>query len=132
MAPGNIFKSIGAVVAGIMVIFFLSHVTDYILEHTGLMKLPFADNPLWVMLFVVIYRNAYIVAGSYITATLAPQKPMRHSIILACIGFVLGVLGAIAMWDVPPRWYPVVLIVLGWPSVWLGGWLKQRYATTEG
>lgn len=130
MSTGNAFKSTGAVVAGIIVIFLLSHTTDYILEHTGLMKLPFSDNPVWVMIIVTIYRNIYIVAGSYITATLAPQKPMRHSIILACIGFVLGTLGAIAMWDIPPRWYPVVLIVLGWPSAWLGGWLKKHNVIT--
>ena len=119
-------KSIGAVVAGIIAIFALSIITDVTLEKSGMMKLPFADNPLWLMIFVTFYRNVYVFAGSYLTATLAPDKPMKHSIILASIGFVLGVVGAIMMWHVPPHWYPIALIILGWPSAWLGGKLKTR------
>ncbi len=119
-------KSIGAIVAGIIVIFALSTITDVTLEKGGIMKLPFADNPLWFMILVTIYRNIYVVAGSYFTAALAPDKPMKHSIILASIGFVLGVIGAIVMWHEPPHWYPIALIILGWPSAWLGGKLKTR------
>lgn len=120
----NTLKSIGAIVAGIIVIFALSTITDAILENSGFMKLPFASNPLWLMIFVTLYRNVYVLAGSYLTATLAPDKPMKHSVILASIGFVLGVVGAIVMWHEPPHWYPIALIVLGWPSAWLGGKLK--------
>ncbi|GHN01708.1 hypothetical protein WSM22_31970 [Cytophagales bacterium WSM2-2] len=122
-------KSIGAVLAGLVAIFFLSHVTDVILEKTSLMKLPFADNPLWVMIGVTIYRCVYVVIGSYITAALAPGKPMKHSIILGAIGFVLGILGAVMMWHEPPHWYPVSLVILGVPSAWLGGkWRESKSA----
>ena len=74
------FKSIGAVLAGIIAVFVLSTITDVILEQTGLLKLPFGTNPLWFIIAVVVYRTIYVVAGSYITATLAPDKPMKHSI----------------------------------------------------
>src|SRR5882672_4907586 len=100
-------KSIGAIVAGIIAIFALSTLADVVLEKTELMKQPFADNSLWLMIFVTLYRNIFVLAGSYLTATLAPDKPMMHSIILASIGFVLGVVGAIVMWHVPPHWYPI-------------------------
>lgn len=126
MASGNILKSIGAVAGGIVVIFFLSHVTDLILEKTGLMKIPFEGNPVWLMLFVTVYRNVYVVAGGYVAAALAPAKPMHHAIILACLGTVLGILGAIVMWDHGPHWYPVALIILGWPAAWFGGWLRAK------
>ena len=120
------FKSILSVFVGILVIFALSTVTDVILEQTGLMKLPFAANPLWLMLLVLLYRNVYVSIGAYITAAMAPANPMKHVWILAAIGSVLGILGAAAMWHEPPHWYPVSLIILGIPFAWLGGKLKTR------
>ena len=121
-------KSIGAILAGMIAIFALSTLTDVVLEKSGLMKLPFADNPLWLMILVTLYRNIYVLAGSYVTASLAPGEPMKHSIILASIGFILGIAGAVVMWHVPPHWYPIALIILGWPSCWLGAKLKTEKA----
>jgi hypothetical protein len=119
-------KSIGAVFAGLVLIFALSTITDVLLEKTGMMKLPFADNPLWLMLVVVLYRNVYVTAGGFLAAKLAPSNPMKHVLILACIGTVLGISGAVMMWHEPPHWYPIALIILGWPSTWLGGKLHTR------
>jgi hypothetical protein len=119
-------KSIGAVLAGLILIFALSHLTDVVLEKTGIMLQPFDKNPLWFMLFVTAYRLIYVSAGTYLAAVLAPDRPMLHAMILGTIGFVMGLLGAIAMWDHPPHWYPVALVILGWPFAWLGGKLKTR------
>jgi hypothetical protein len=46
---------------------------------------------------------------------------MMHAIILGIIGVVLTIVGLIAMRDIPPRWYPISLIVLTMPAAWLGG-----------
>jgi hypothetical protein len=119
-------KSIGAVLAGLILIFALSHLTDVVMEKTGVMLNPFHKNPLWVMLFVTAYRLIFVAAGTYLAAVLAPGKPMLHAMILGTIGCVLGILGAIAMWDHPPHWYPVSLVILGWPFAWLGGKLKTK------
>lgn len=124
------WKSIGAVFAGLAAIFVLSGATDAILEGTGIMQQPFADNGTGFILLVVLYRQLYVALGAYITAALAPDKPMKHAMILAVIGFVLGVTGAIVMWHIPPHWYPVSLVVLGWPSAWLGAWLRLRKRLT--
>jgi hypothetical protein len=123
----TMLKSIGAVLGGLIAIFALSHVTDLILEKSGFMKLPFSTNPLWLMMGVTMYRTIYVVIGSYLAARLAPGKPMRHAVILGSVGFVLGIIGAVAMWHEPPHWYPVSLIVLGVPAAWLGGWLRQNH-----
>jgi hypothetical protein len=117
-------KNIGAILLALIIVFVLSGVTDYVLETTGLMKLPFADNSLWLMLIVVLYRTIYVVIGGYVVAWFAPQRPMRLVTIYAAIGFVLGTSGAIMMWHEPPHWYPIVLIVLGVPAAWFGGKLK--------
>lgn len=120
----NILKSTGAVLAGLVLIFALSSLTDVLLEKTGAMKLPFAANPLWLMIVVTLYRCVYVVAGCYLTARLAPNKPMKHALILGVIGFVLGIMGAVVMWHEPPHWYPIALVVLGLPCAWLGGRLR--------
>jgi hypothetical protein len=122
----NIFKSIGAVLAGLVAIFVLSHVTDFALEKPGIMKLPFSDNPTWFILGVTFYRLVYSVIGCYIAALLAPSNPMRHALILGVIGVILSSLGAIAMWEQGPGWYAISLIIFALPCAWLGGKLKTR------
>lgn len=115
-------KSIGAVVAGFALLVILSMITDVILEKTGVMKTePFVENPVWLIALIILYRTVFNTLGCYLTARLAPGKPMKHAVILGIIGVVLTIVGLIAMWDIPPRWYPVSLIVLTLPAAWLGG-----------
>lgn len=120
----KILKHIGAVLLGLVVIFALSHITDLVLEKTGLMVIPFDQNPLWLMLAVTAYRLIYVGAGAYLTARLSPDAPMRDAMTLAGIGCILGILGAAAMWDQGAHWYPVSLIVLGWPAAWAGAKIR--------
>jgi hypothetical protein len=116
------FKSIGAILAGLITVVILSTLTDMVLEKIGFLQTdPFEYNAWWLIVIVIIYRNVYSTAGSYIAARLAPNKSMRHAMILGFIGFVLSIVGTIVMWDVPPHWYPITLVVLALPSAWLGG-----------
>ena len=118
----NTFKSIAAILAGLILVVLLSSLTDMVLEKTDLMQTdPFDNNPWWLIVIVIIYRNLYSTAGSYLAARLAPNKPMRHAMILGFIGFVLSIVGTVVMWDTPPHWYPITLVVLALPSAWLGG-----------
>lgn len=115
-------KSIGAVIAGFALLVILSMTTDIILEKAGIMKTePFVENPVWLIAIIILYRTIFNTIGCYLTARLAPNKPMKHAIILGIIGVVLTIVGLIAMWDIPPRWYPISLIVLTLPAAWLGG-----------
>lgn len=117
----NTFKSIVAILAGLAVVVILSIATDLVLHMTNIMKDPFDDNPAWFIIIVIIYRNIYSALGSYLAARLAPDKPMRHAMILGGIGTALTIVGAASMWHLPPHWYPISLIILALPSAWLGG-----------
>lgn len=120
-------KSIWAVIAGFALLVILSMITDSILEKIGVMKTqPFVENPVWLIAIIVLYRTVFNTLGCYLTARLAPHKPMKHAIILGMIGVVLTIAGLIAMWDIPPRWYPVSLIVLTLPAAWLGGKMATK------
>ena len=121
-------KSIGAILTGFIVVFFLSIVTDIILSKTGIMKTePFDDNPDWLIIIIIIYRCIYNITGSFVTAKLAPDKPMRHAMIGGIIGFVLTIVGLIVMWDKPPHWYPIMLIILALPCAWAGGKIQNHF-----
>jgi hypothetical protein len=81
----------------------------------------FKQNSSLIVAFVVIYRFAFNVAGCYLTAKLAPNKPMKHVIIIGVIGTILGILGSVAMWDQAVPWYNIAIILISLPSAWLGG-----------
>jgi hypothetical protein len=68
----------------------------------------------------------YSVAGSYLAAGLAPDRPMRHAMILGIVGFAVSFVGTIVMWGTPPDWYPMSLVVVAIPCAWIGGKLKVR------
>lgn len=116
----NLFKSIWSVLAGFIFVVITSGLTDFALISLGAMKQPFDLNSTAFILLVVLYRSAYGVGGSYITARLAPQNPMKHSMIGGGIGLALTIVGAAVMWHLPPHWYPISLMITTLPCAWLG------------
>jgi hypothetical protein len=83
----------------------------------------------WPLLLATVYRTLYGVAGSYITAWLAPDRPMHHALVLGFMGLVVSTIGAAATWtaepSLGPRWYPLALIALALPTAWAGGKLRE-------
>jgi peptidoglycan/LPS O-acetylase OafA/YrhL len=77
------------------------------------------------------YRALFTVAGGFVTARLAPDRPMWHTWILAGIGFAAGLAGVVAYYviggaQLGPAWYPVSIAVESIPCVWFGGLLATR------
>lgn len=132
----NTFKSIGAVLAGLITIIVLSNGTDTILEATGVFPPVDAQreqgfDTLWMVLLAIVYRSIYMVVGGYVAAALAPIRPMRHAVILGIVGIALGVLGTIVTWGITPAWFSILLVILGLPSVWLGGKLRTNQQSSR-
>jgi uncharacterized protein YdhG (YjbR/CyaY superfamily) len=75
------------------------------------------------------YRTIYGVLGAYVTARLAPSRPMKHALSLGAIGLAVSVLGTVVTWNngpaFGPHWYPIALDVLAMPQSWLGGKLCE-------
>lgn len=133
--PRRILRSIGAVLAGFFACFILSIGTDFVL-HAARVFPPWGQ-PMSNALFVLatVYRAIFTVAAGYITARLAPNHPMGHAWTLGLIGLFAAIAGMVATWDkgpeFGPKWYPLALVVLAIPSVWLGGKLAQHSAATK-
>jgi len=124
----NTLTSIGAVVAGFVAVFVLSLGTDVVMHIAGVF--PQLGQPMSDALFVLatLYRTVYCIAGSYIAARLAPNRPMEHALVLGVLGLIVSITGAVVTWNkgpaFGPHWYPVALIVTAIPCAWLGGRLR--------
>ena len=122
--------SIKALLAGFVVVVALSLGTDAVMHATGVlppMGEPAGDIP---MLIALIYRTVFGVLGSYVTARMAPQSPMKHALVVGAVGFVLATVGAVATWNAGPgfgpHWYALALIATALPGAWVGGKLAAR------
>ncbi len=122
----SILRSVGAIVAGFAAVVVLSIATDAVLHAVGVF--PPVGQPMTAGLYALAlaYRTLFTVAGGYITARLAPRRPLAHAVVLGVIGIVAGTAGAVAMWELGDQWYPIALVLLALPSTWLGGWLFSR------
>jgi Na+/melibiose symporter-like transporter len=120
-------KSIWAVVAGVLLIIVVTTVVDIALHALGVF--PPMGKPLDDRLSVLAtsYRIVISIGGAWLTARLAPAKPMKHALILGLVGTVLGLVGIVATWNrgLGPRWYPIALAVLAIPQCWVGGKLYE-------
>jgi len=121
-------KRVAAVVAGAVLAIVLCTGTDKGLESLGVyppLSQPTAfSTPL--LLLATLYRQVYGVLGAYVTARLAPDRPMGHVLVLGALGFVANVLGTVAGWSYGAHWYPMLLAALAIPCAWLGGVLGRR------
>ena len=127
----NILKGIGAILAGMIFIVVTHMGTDLVLEKLGVFPPPDQGFHItWMVVTATIYRSVFTVGGGYLTAALAPNRPLLYAVILGVIGTAASTAGAIMMIPLKlgPVWYPIALIVLALPCTWLGGKLRSRQA----
>jgi hypothetical protein len=120
---------VAALLAGFLAVVILSLVTDIVLR--ALKIFPPLGQPMSNVLFLLatVYRTLYGVVGSYITARLAPNRPMGHALLGGIVGLVLSIVGAVATWnkvELGPHWYPLALVATALPGAWVGGWLRVK------
>jgi len=117
------WKSLWAVVAGVLAIIIVTTLVDIALHAAGVF--PSTGQPLsdGLAALATFYRIVISIGGAWLTARLAPNKPMKHTMILGIVGLALGLVGVVATWnlDLGPRWYPIALAVLAIPQCWAGG-----------
>ena len=123
--PRRVVRSIVAVLAGVLAIIVLSIGTDMAMHASGIYP-PWGQR-MADSLFVLAtaYRVVYTVAGSYIAARLAPDRPMRHALVIGVVGLALGLVGAVATRnegpEFGPKWYSLAIVAIAMPCAWAGG-----------
>lgn len=121
-------KSIWAIVAGVLFIVAVTTLVDVLLHLVHVfppMGQPLDDR---LSLIATSYRIPIGVLGGWLTARLAPDRPMWHAMRLGVVGVVLGLVGVVGTWNagLGPRWYPIALAALAIPQCWVGGLLFER------
>lgn len=154
-----VLQSIGAVLAGVLFVIILSLATDLVLHPNGAFpswvepmlqtQVPYATIyrvisnihtiavfPQWgqpmvdaLFLLALTYRVLYGVAGSYLAASLAPDRPMSHVVVLGIVGFGLSLAGVIATANggpqFGPKWFSFALVITALPCTLAGGKLHK-------
>ena len=99
--PGqsSIGRSIFALFAGFVVVVGLSIGADAAMHGAGIF--PPISQPMSDQLFLLatVYRVVFGIAGSYVTARLAPNRPMQHALLGGLVGIVLSIVGAVTTWN---------------------------------
>jgi len=121
-------RSVVAVLAGFVTILVTHTGTDAVLHATGVF--PPAGQTMSDALFVFAasYRFVFSVFGAYVTARLAPARPLKHALVLGSIGVALSLAGLLATLgrgpEFGPIWYPLSLVLVSLPCCWLGAKLS--------
>ena len=131
-----LLRSFGALFAGFLVVVVLSIGADLLMHATGVFPPwgePMSDSR---FLLATVYRILFAIAGSYVTARLAPHRPMKHALLGGVVGLVLSTAGAVATWDrgpeFGPHWYPLALVATALPCAWAGGRLREKQGDDQG
>lgn len=127
-------RSIWAVVASALFIIIVTTVIDVVLHLLG--AYPPMDQPINDAQSVLgtSYRIVIGIAGGWLTARMAPRRPMKQALALGCIGAALGLVGLLVTWNksLGPRWYPVAHVVLAIPETWIGGKIFESRTRVAG
>lgn len=124
----KILRSILAIVAGFIAIAVFALGADAVVrrglpqffgpggrsDHTGM------------LLVMAAYSAGFAAGGAWLTARLAPGRPLRHALILGGLGLVLAVPVTIQHWGTAPAWFHVTTLALTMPAAWAGGVLVER------
>ncbi len=124
--------------AGFMATFLLSVGMDAAMHLSGWFP-PFGQ-PMSEVLFIFAagYRGLFTIAGGYVTASLAPDRPMVHAGVLATIGLLAGSAGLLAYYQSDsvafgPAWYAYSIPLMAIPCVLAEGalWKLRNEARLE-
>ena len=120
-------RSVGAVVVGFLFIAVLSFGSDLILRITfpDDVDLPVRIVSVRVLSLSLISAAVYATVGCYLTARLAPARPMWHALLLGVLVLLFTGTNTTVLWTLAATWYKVASLALVMPCAWIGGWLAQ-------
>jgi hypothetical protein len=118
-------RSVVAVIVGILANVVLAAASDLMMHAAGAFPADRPAEAVWPWLVALCYRCLYAGVGGYLTARLAPARPMSHVGVLLGVGVAAGMVGAIVFWntahEMGPRWYMAGVIPVSVVGTLAGG-----------
>ena len=81
-------------------------------------------------LFSLGYGFVFGVIGGYVTAVIAKRLEMKHTMALAGLSVLMGIVSMISFAGQEPFWYSIANMVIMVCAVVLGGYLRARQMMT--
>jgi hypothetical protein len=100
---------------------FLSTVAPGLIAPAG----TYNDN-LAGLLVVCAYVALFGILGCYVTARLAPSRPMLHALVLGALALAMSIPLTIQNWNDAPAWFNIYNLLAVMPYAWLGGGIRER------
>ena len=125
-------RSVVAVVVGFLVIGMLAIGTDALVKSTvpGVFGPDDRVDSVPWLLIIQLYVFVYAAFGCWLAARMAPNRPMRHALILGSLGLAFNIVGTLALSDTMPAWSHIVALALVMPAAWVGGRIRERQLTS--
>jgi hypothetical protein len=127
-------RSIVAIVTGFIIIGALAQGTSMLLMRTapGAFDANGRGTTAALELAMHAYVFAYATFGCWLTGRMAPNRPMRHALILGVLGLILNITGTAMTWNTAPLWSHLLGVGLVMPAAYLGGLLAERRQSVAG
>jgi hypothetical protein len=121
-------KSVWPIIAGFFLLAALSVGADMVLrgffpKMFGPSEAPQSTLASFVAIFYAALSGAL---SSYLTARLAPSRPVTHALALGAIIFLFAVGGLVGWWQRASEWFNFAFLAMVFPSAWFGGLLRAR------
>ncbi len=124
--PASWWRSILAVLAGVLTNLITTVAIDSTLSATGIFPPPGGSMSANLYILALAYRFPAAIIAGYVTATLAPRKPMSHALVLAVILSFGTYSSAVAMHPDRPIWYVPGLIAIAMLCSVIGEQIRVR------
>ena len=121
-------RSIVAIAAGFFLIPLLNFATLAILARVAPETFP-AGAPVTStagLILTCAYVAIYGIGGCYLTARLAPSRPMLHALIVGVLGLAISIPVALQNWADAPAWFNVYNLLAVMPYAYIGGRIRER------
>lgn len=122
-------RSILAIVGGFVLAGALNVGTNTVLSRVVPEMVPPPGTPntnTEALVVICAYVALYGILGCYVTARLAPSRPLLHTLIVGGLALAMSIPATIAVWNGTPAWFNVYNLLAVMPYAYIGGRIRER------
>jgi hypothetical protein len=122
-------RSILAIVVGFVLTGALNVGTNTVLSRVAPDMVPPPGTPntnTAALLVICAYVALFGILGCYVTARLAPSRPLLHALIMGGLALAMSIPVTLSVWNDAPAWFNVYNLLAVMPYAYIGGTIRER------